>query len=107
MPFTPLQEDLYAELGSSIRGQVYRRDQTGYAATYVHFKAFAEAQFDRFADYSIIFNGNVVCPSKAVVVPLDAEDVSKCVLRKCSFPVVNLSVTGSFYSVRGMHSLLR
>jgi len=31
----------------------------------------------RFEDYSTIFNGNVKSLSKAVVVPLDAEDVSK------------------------------
>ena len=30
-----------------------------------------------FADYSTIFNGNVVTMAKAVVCPLDAEDVSK------------------------------
>lgn len=30
-----------------------------------------------FADYSGIFNGNVVTMAKAVVCPLDAEDVSK------------------------------
>lgn len=31
-----------------------------------------------FWDYSTIFNGNVVTASKAVVCPLDAEDVSRC-----------------------------
>jgi hypothetical protein len=31
----------------------------------------------RFLDYSTIFNGNVVSAAKAVVCPLDAEDVSK------------------------------
>jgi hypothetical protein len=30
-----------------------------------------------FADYSSIFNGNVFTTAKAVVCPLDAEDVSK------------------------------
>ncbi|KAH9485621.1 FAD-linked oxidoreductase [Psilocybe cubensis] len=58
----PLSKELYEELGSSVRGQVYRRDEPG------------------FADYSTIFNGNVVSASKAVVCPLDAEDVSKIVL---------------------------
>lgn len=32
-----------------------------------------------FADYSGMFNGNIVTPAKAVVCPLDAEDVSKYV----------------------------
>ena len=33
--------------------------------------------FASFADYSTIFNGNVVTKAKAVVCPLDAEDISK------------------------------
>ena len=35
-----------------------------------------------FADYSTIFNGNVVTAAKAVVCPLDAEDVSKYVFSR-------------------------
>ena len=38
---------------------------------------------NRFLDYSTIFNGNVVSAAKAVVCPLDAEDVSKCVRFSC------------------------
>lgn len=34
----------------------------------------------RFGDYSTIFNGNVQSLAKAVVCPLDAEDVSKWVI---------------------------
>ncbi|KAG5642207.1 hypothetical protein DXG03_003398 [Asterophora parasitica] len=59
---TPLSKELYEELGAACRGEVYQRNAAG------------------FEDYSTIFNGNVVCLSKAVVVPLDAEDVSKIIV---------------------------
>lgn len=39
-----------------------------------------------FADYSTIFNGNVVTIAKAVVCPLDAEDVSKYAFSLLFFP---------------------
>ncbi|KAG6853666.1 hypothetical protein C0991_002464 [Blastosporella zonata] len=58
----PLPKELYEELGSSIRGEVFVRDEAG------------------FDDYSTIFNGNVKSMSKAVAVPLDASDTSKIVL---------------------------
>ncbi|KAG6883137.1 hypothetical protein C0993_007652 [Termitomyces sp. T159_Od127] len=60
--FAALPRELYDELGSSIRGDIYARDEPG------------------FEDYSTIFNGNVKSMSKAVVVPLDASDISKIVL---------------------------
>ncbi|KAG6808697.1 hypothetical protein H0H92_003229 [Tricholoma furcatifolium] len=59
---TPLLKELYEELGASIRGDVYVRNEPG------------------FEDYSHIFNGNVKSISKAVAVPLDASDISKIVL---------------------------
>jgi hypothetical protein len=81
-----LPKDLYEELGASIRGHVFLRDQAGYARHLsMLFGNFAQERFDSFEDYSTIFNGNVVCPSKAVAVPLDAEDVSKCVFLKCYY----------------------
>ncbi|KAG6830947.1 hypothetical protein H0H87_006708 [Tephrocybe sp. NHM501043] len=58
----PLPTQLYEELGASIRGDVYVRDEAG------------------FEDYSTIFNGNVKSMSKAVAVPIDASDISKIVL---------------------------
>ncbi|KAG6918872.1 hypothetical protein DXG01_010936 [Tephrocybe rancida] len=59
---TSLPKELYEELGASIRGEVYVREEPG------------------FEDYSTIFNGNVKSLSKAVAVPLDASDISKIVL---------------------------
>ncbi|KAG5635651.1 hypothetical protein H0H81_010521 [Sphagnurus paluster] len=61
-PLAPLKDDLYEELGAACRGEVYQRGKPG------------------FDDYSTIFNGNVKCMAKAVIVPLDAEDVSKVIL---------------------------
>ncbi|GLB37918.1 putative oxygen-dependent FAD-linked oxidoreductase family protein [Lyophyllum shimeji] len=59
---SPLPKELYEELGAMCRGEVYLRDEPG------------------FEDYSTIFNGNVKSLSKAVAVPLDAQDVSKIIL---------------------------
>ena len=71
----PLSKKLYEELGASCRGQVYLRDDPGYYAETL-FSDLALI-FSSFADYSTIFNGNVFTTAKAVVCPLDAEDVSK------------------------------
>lgn len=52
----------------------------------------------RFADYCVIFNGNVVCASQAVVCPKDAEDVSKYVSGRLYISTqVSFTVRGSFY----------
>ncbi|KAJ4471539.1 hypothetical protein J3R30DRAFT_3737465 [Lentinula aciculospora] len=64
-----LTKDLLDELGTSIRGQVYQKGDSN------------------FADYTMMFNGNVETNGQAVVCPLDAEDVSKIILfcRKHAF----------------------
>ncbi|KAJ3509303.1 hypothetical protein NLJ89_g5289 [Agrocybe chaxingu] len=77
-----LSNELFEELGSSCRGQVYRRGDPG------------------FGDYSTIFNGNVVSHSKAVVCPLDAEDVSKIILF-CSKHSLSPSVKAGGYGTAG------
>ncbi|KAJ7817277.1 hypothetical protein B0H14DRAFT_2842975 [Mycena olivaceomarginata] len=61
MKSTPprLSKELHEELGSSMRGPIYVRDD-----------------HPEFVEYSSIFNGNVVCIAQAVACPLDAEDVS-------------------------------
>ncbi len=41
------------------------------------------SDFNSFLDYSTIFNGNVITIAKAVVCPLDAEDVSRWVPDHC------------------------
>ena len=76
----PLSKKLYEELGASCRGQVYLRDDPGYyyyAKTRFFLCSNLTLISSSFADYSTIFNGNVVTMAKAVVCPLDAEDVSK------------------------------
>lgn len=78
----PLSKILYEELGASCRGEVYLRDEPG------------------FRDYSTIFNGNVVTMAKAVVCPLDAEDVSKVVLF-CTKHSLSPSVKAGGYGTAG------
>ncbi|KAF8911577.1 hypothetical protein CPB84DRAFT_1762274 [Gymnopilus junonius] len=80
--FASLSDELYEELGSACRGHVYRRRDPG------------------FLDYSTLFNGNVVCPSKAAVCPLDAEDVSRAVLF-CAKHSLSPSVKAGGYGTAG------
>ncbi|PPQ83362.1 hypothetical protein CVT24_001910 [Panaeolus cyanescens] len=82
MPAKSLSKELYEELGSACRGQVYRTDDPG------------------FLDYSTIFNGNVVTAAKAVVCPLDAEDVSRAV-KFCVKHSLSLSVKAGGYGTAG------
>ncbi|KAK7033819.1 FAD-binding PCMH-type domain-containing protein [Favolaschia claudopus] len=78
----PLSKELHEELGSSIRGQVYLRDDT------------------EFVEYSSIFNGNVVCVARAVACPLDAEDVSKIILF-CAKHSLSPSIKAGGYGTGG------
>ncbi|KAF5375532.1 hypothetical protein D9615_009195 [Tricholomella constricta] len=79
---TPLNNELYQELGAACRGDVYLRAAPG------------------FEDYSTIFNGNVKCTAKAVVVPLDAEDVSKAILF-CAKHSLSPSIKAGGYGTGG------
>lgn len=79
---TPLPDELYQELGSACRGPVYLRGEAS------------------FQDYSTIFNGNVITIAKAVVCPLDAEDVSKIILF-CNKHSLSLSVRAGGYGTGG------
>ncbi|XP_006461325.1 hypothetical protein AGABI2DRAFT_185602 [Agaricus bisporus var. bisporus H97] len=79
---TPLANDLYQELGAACRGPVYLRGDSS------------------FLEYSTIFNGNVITTAKAVVCPLDAEDVSKVVLF-CNKHSLSLSVKAGGYGTAG------
>ncbi|KAG6878286.1 hypothetical protein C0992_008293 [Termitomyces sp. T32_za158] len=83
--FAALSKELYDELGSSIRGDIYARDEPG---------------CDAFEDYSTIFNGNVKCMSKAVVVPLDASDISKTVVF-CNKHGLSPSIKAGGYGTAG------
>ncbi|KDR75581.1 hypothetical protein GALMADRAFT_248067 [Galerina marginata CBS 339.88] len=82
LTFASLSDQLYDELGSACRGQVYRRSDPG------------------FFDYSKIFNGNVVSSAQAVVCPLDAEDVSKIVMF-CTKHSLSPSVKAGGYGTAG------
>ncbi|KAL1662375.1 hypothetical protein GGF50DRAFT_128775 [Schizophyllum commune] len=54
----------------------------------------------RFNDYATVFNGNVTTPSRAVALPLDAEDVSK-IIRFCAHHGLSPSVKAGGYSTAG------
>ncbi|KZP18370.1 hypothetical protein FIBSPDRAFT_792011 [Athelia psychrophila] len=58
----PLPKSVVDELLAAIRGDVYPQDDSS------------------FVDYSRIFNGSVITCAKAVVCPLDAEDVSRTII---------------------------
>ncbi|KAJ7647893.1 hypothetical protein FB45DRAFT_860928 [Roridomyces roridus] len=78
-----LSPELVEELGSAIRGQVHVRDGA------------------EFLEYSSIFNGNVFADvAKAVVCPVDAEDVSKIILF-CSKHSLSPSVKAGGYGTAG------
>ncbi|KAF9443992.1 hypothetical protein P691DRAFT_839285 [Macrolepiota fuliginosa MF-IS2] len=79
---TSLPDELYQELGAACRGPVYLRGDPN------------------FLDYSTIFNGNVITAAKAVVCPLDAEDVSKVILF-CNKHSISLSVKAGGYGTGG------
>ncbi|KII95486.1 hypothetical protein PLICRDRAFT_217263 [Plicaturopsis crispa FD-325 SS-3] len=79
---SPLSEDLYQELGASVRGSVYLRDDPNYL------------------EYTKIFNGNVKTSAKAVVCPLDAADVSKIILF-CKKHSLSPSVKAGGYGTGG------
>ncbi|KJA28830.1 hypothetical protein HYPSUDRAFT_176759 [Hypholoma sublateritium FD-334 SS-4] len=80
--FETLSNELYEELRLICRGPVHLRDDSS------------------FLDYSTIFNGNVVSAAKAVVCPLDAEDVSKIVLF-CGKHSLSPSVKAGGYGTAG------
>ncbi|KAK0459233.1 uncharacterized protein EV420DRAFT_1539084 [Desarmillaria tabescens] len=59
---SPLPKHLYEELNASLKGQVFIRGNP------------------HFVEYTTMFNGNVKTLAKAVVCPVDAEDVSTVML---------------------------
>ncbi|KAG6888392.1 hypothetical protein C0995_008632 [Termitomyces sp. Mi166 len=79
---TIIPKQLYDELGSSIRGDIYTRNEPG------------------FEDYSTIFNGNVKTMSQVIVVPLDASDISKIVLF-CNKHGLSPSIKAGGYGTAG------
>ncbi|KAJ2918526.1 hypothetical protein MD484_g1863, partial [Candolleomyces efflorescens] len=82
MAVEPLSNDLYLELVGSCRGPVYLCDNAN------------------FKDYATIFNGNVQTKAKAVVCPLDAQDVSNIVIF-CANHELSPSVKAGGYGTAG------
>ncbi|KAI0316425.1 hypothetical protein OF83DRAFT_1126863 [Amylostereum chailletii] len=78
----PLSSELHAELSSSIRGSVYRRED------------------QQFLVHTRLFNGNVVCASQIVVLPLDAQDVSQ-ILLFCAKHKLSPSIKAGGYGTHG------
>ncbi|KAF9011582.1 hypothetical protein BDZ89DRAFT_1077652 [Hymenopellis radicata] len=60
-----LEPHLHAELASAVKGPVYLRE--------------APSDCARFPEFTTMFNGNVTTAAKAVVLPVDAKDVSSIV----------------------------
>jgi hypothetical protein len=66
------------ELSASVRGEVFRRGDQRSARTHVRRTAFpTHSALLRFHEHTRLFNGNVVNASRAVILPLDARDVSQ------------------------------
>jgi hypothetical protein len=61
--FPGLAAPLLRELTAAVAGHVYDRVQGAQG----------------FAQQTRLWNGNLICPSKAVACPVDAHDVSRCV----------------------------
>lgn len=78
----PLSSKLHDELASICRGSIIPSND------------------DDFLNYATIFNGNVETKAKAVVCPLDAEDVSK-ILTFCSKHRLSPSVKAGGYGTAG------
>ncbi|KAG6334790.1 hypothetical protein ID866_4297 [Astraeus odoratus] len=77
-----LPSDLYLELTSSIRGDLYLRSDSN------------------FPEYTKMFNGDVQVASLAVACPIDAQDVSAIVLF-CKKHALSLSVKAGGYGTAG------
>lgn len=74
-----LAQALFDGLTASVRGEVYRRGDHRYVAANVSPGSRSQFFLSRlsFQEHTRLFNGNVLNTSKAVVLPLDAHDVSK------------------------------
>ncbi|TFK65552.1 hypothetical protein BDN72DRAFT_845354 [Pluteus cervinus] len=83
----PLSKELYDELTASIRGPVYARPEQN------------DVKSD-FTEYSAIFNGNVLTLAKAVVCPLDADDMSRVIIF-CNKHSLSPSIKAGGYGTAG------
>ncbi|KAI9465374.1 hypothetical protein BJY52DRAFT_1202468 [Lactarius psammicola] len=77
-----LDQAHFEELSASIRGDVFRRGD------------------QRFHEHSRLFNGNVVNTSRAIVLPLDARDVSQIIIF-CNKHALSPSVKAGGYGTGG------
>ncbi|KAG2069037.1 hypothetical protein BDR04DRAFT_1205836 [Suillus decipiens] len=80
-----LSDVLYQELGSTVRGDVYRSSDPSHPS---------------FLDYARMFNGGVKVSAMAVVCPLDAPDVSQVILF-CRKHSISASVKAGGYGIAG------
>lgn len=84
-----LAQALFDELTAIVRGEVYRRGESQYVITSLHpldYRPHFLWSPLSFQEHTRLFNGNVLNTSKAVVLPLDAQDVSQyAFLLPCSF----------------------
>ncbi|KAI9510334.1 hypothetical protein F5148DRAFT_976931 [Russula earlei] len=77
-----LSQAYFDELTASVRGDVYRRGD------------------NRFQEHTHLFNGNILNMSQAVVLPLDAQDVSKVIIF-CNKHGLSPSVKAGGYGTGG------
>jgi hypothetical protein len=74
-----LAQALFDELTATVRGEVYRRGGPKYVTTSLPLVIVVLISSGSFQEHTRLFNGNVLNTSKAVVLPLDAQDVSQYV----------------------------
>lgn len=76
-----LDQAHFDELTQTVRGEVYRRSDHQYVYCERLLCSYQSCSIPpspfRFQEHTLLFNGNVLNVSKAVVLPLDAQDVSQ------------------------------
>jgi hypothetical protein len=72
-----LAQVLFDELTATVRGEVYRRGGPQYVTASLPLVIVVLISSGSFQEHTRLFNGNVLNTSKAVVLPLDTQDVSQ------------------------------
>ena len=82
VPTLPTLDNAHLEeISANVRGEVFRRGDKRSACAHVRHRTFPTYSYLlRFHEHTRLFNGNVVNTSRAVVLPLDARDVSQLAL---------------------------
>ena len=94
----PTLDDAHLEeLSTSVRGEVFRRGDQRSAYTHTAHTTFPTHSYMlRFHYHTRLFNGNIVNTSRAVVLTLDARDVSQLALRFLSDVLPTLYFQGHY-----------